>query len=192
MVNQQATDKIFSFKVVFLGDSTVGKTSILKFKVTGQYEETVSTVNSTQNKITLEYDGKSINAALWDTAGQEEYRSLTPHYLRDAKIAIIVFSVDDKASFDHLDNWFNLAKDTNSNPVIFLVGNKIDLKESDYHDDNAQKWSQDNEVTLHYTSAVTGEGIEELFDSIAAALTSRSPNDTNNLKITANKLKQCC
>ena len=131
-------EQIRSFKIITLGDSGVGKTSILKIFVSGKFEhKTLSIIGfetSTKN-ITLK-NGTKIQLRLIDTAGQENYQALSTSYIRNADGALFIFSHDSKESFNNIKRWLNSFKnnnrefdlDTEFEFPTYLVGNKCDLE----------------------------------------------------------------
>lgn len=115
-------------KVVMIGDSFVGKTSIINCLITGNINETKPTIGSQHHKYTFLNDSnKEINLDLWDTAGQERFRSVIPMYYKGARAIIVVFDITNKDTFDGAKKWIDEIEQNNKNCLIFLVGNKIDL-----------------------------------------------------------------
>ena len=159
-----------AYRVVLIGNAAVGKTAIIMRFINKTiqllYEETVGAAFHTfQTKI----DGEQVTIQVWDTAGQEKYRSLGPVYYRNALAAILVFDVTDKQSFLDLDGWIdNFRATAGHSPPIFLVGNKIDLESNIKVDENeAQKYANEKEFPLFLTSAVSGFNIDFLFQNVA-------------------------
>jgi Ras-related protein Rab-5C len=116
-------------KVVLIGDTQVGKTSILKRvtrkKFTNNYVPTVGAAYATHH---LQADNATLSLQAWDTAGQKKYHCLVPMFLHNATIAIVVYSVTDECSFESVDFWFQRLKDhADPKAIKFLVGNKADL-----------------------------------------------------------------
>ena len=133
------------YKVILIGDTTAGKTSLFKKITSGVfYEKNVSTIGydrkSMDCEITVEEDGKEVTKKicinLTDTAGQEKYFSITQSYFQGSNGVILIYSIDDKKSFKNLDNWLNMVKNNIGNYeenkyLIFLMGTKLDLVEQD-------------------------------------------------------------
>ena len=123
-------EKITSIKLIIIGSINVGKTSLLARYATGKFQ---SISKSTSNasfitKIKEDNNKKKYEIKLWDTAGQEKYRCLTKIFMKEAKIALLVYSIDDINSFNDLNIWVNIVKKINSDKVIFgIATNKADL-----------------------------------------------------------------
>ena len=166
--------KTKTFKVMILGDSGVGKTSMLEQYVSksfsGHYKVTIGS-DFLSKDLTL--DGEKVKLQIWDTAGQEKYRSLSVAYYRGADACIFVYDVTDKASFNNLGSWLEAffsqvpGKRTENFPIL-LVGNKIDKKERTITEAAAKKWCKEHGDIGHYeTSAKTRAGLDDTFDKIA-------------------------
>jgi small GTP-binding protein len=107
-----------------------------------------------------------IDLLIWDTAGQEAYRGLTSQYYRDAKIAMIVFDLTNPATLNNVNDWHNRLSNANQNPVLaVLVGNKADLTASRVvTEDQGEAAAAEIKALYRETSAVTGNGITEVFE----------------------------
>jgi small GTP-binding protein len=155
-------------KVVVIGRTTVGKTSIVGYIITGDAPSgTQPTIGADFAIKTFEHNGKQVHVQIWDTAGHERYRALTPLYYRGAKIACIVYAVDDSESFDEIDYWHrSLTRELGSSFYLILVANKIDLTRVVTAETGQAKAEA---IHAHYleTSAISGLGMKELFAQIA-------------------------
>jgi small GTP-binding protein len=130
----------------------------------------VSTVN-----LTFDVQRQKIDLNVWDTAGQEKFRSLVPLYTRHASIVILVFDMSNAAAFTGLDDWIiRIRNDMGVSCPIIACGNKIDLSEA-VSRDAVNEWASNNNCVPCFTSAVTGEGVGELFAQ-AAKLLIGNPN----------------
>jgi Ras-related protein Rab-21 len=134
-----------------------------------------------------------------DTAGQEKFNALTPIYYRDAKGAILVYDVTIEDTFKRVKKWVEELKAFNKNTVISIAGNKIDLKNFDIDKDEAIKYSQEENAKHYFTSAKTGEGLEDIFNQITKEIVKVAPNlnrrETKKLavgKTVENNSKGCC
>jgi small GTP-binding protein len=158
-------------KIVLLGDSFVGKTSIVRSFFGDHFNEglnvTVSPNQSTKI-LTLPTTGKKIKLLVWDTAGQERYRSMAKAYYQDADAAILVYDVTSQTSFDILSYWIKEMKTNASNKVMLtIVGNKCDLIEREEVDiKNAKKYADQNQADFSLASAKTGVGVRDIFLNI--------------------------
>ena len=157
-------------KVIFIGDSGVGKTSIIKASEGEDISTTSPTIASSTIKICRESSsGNVVPLALWDTAGQETYQALVPSYARGAVAAVIVFAVNDSITFESLEAWKGLLNDHAEIEHFFLVGNKTDLERSvQYADGEAAA----KKLGCKYfeCSAATGQGVNELVMAIVDAV----------------------
>jgi small GTP-binding protein len=152
-------------KVVLIGSSSVGKTRILTRATTGSFEEaTMSTIGATYTSKLVQFHDRTIRLQLWDTAGRERHRVLTPMYFRDAAAAIVVYSVTSKQSFGDVDSWVETFVEHTGSRAIFLVGNKIDLDEKrEVSMSDGRGKAVMMTAFFAEVSAKTGEGIEQLF-----------------------------
>ena len=155
-------------KIVLLGDSGVGKTSIINHFMTGKTSESLKpTVGAAFVTKNIVVDGHGLELRIWDTAGQEVYRGLAPMYYRSAQIAIIVFDVTNNPSYESVDYWVQeLKKNLKGSPVLMICGNKCDLYEDrTIHDTTAKEFAQQNGALYCECSAVNGTGINQLFET---------------------------
>ena len=141
--------KVYEYKLVLLGDTSVGKTSIVLRFIKGSYDEyQESTIGAAFFTQTLSISGEySCKFEIWDTAGQERYESLAPMYYRGASSAIIVYDITNTESFDRANFWVNQLKKNNDNKkmLLCLVGNKVDLDhERQVQIDIAKQYANDN------------------------------------------------
>ena len=168
-----ASGSINNYKIVIIGDISVGKTSILSQFRYGSFDQaylpTLGIDFFTKNFF---YEDKTIRLILWDTAGQERFRSLIPSYLKNANCIVIVYDITNKDSFNSLNHWLKDAKQNVPEETIFVIcGNKIDLKEKRVvTNEEIDNYIQKNNLIYVECSALSGEGIKELFNLIAKNL----------------------
>ena len=120
-----------SFKIIIIGDTSVGK-SCLTMKATKDYFENyyTPTVGFEFYTFNFKIEEQNVRLQIWDTCGQEEYRSLIQNFYRNASLAIIVYAIDSSQSFEHIEGWLNEIKlKGNPDVKILLIGNKIDLED---------------------------------------------------------------
>jgi len=177
-------NKIFQFKLVLLGESAVGKSSLVLRFVKGQFldyqESTIGAAFLTQ---TVCLNDTTVKFEIWDTAGQERYHSLAPMYYRGAQAAIVVYDITSYDSFDRAKKWVKeLQRQGNPNIVIALAGNKVDLANKRKVDiEEAQSYSDENGILFMETSAKTAANVNELFVAIAKKLPkTQAPNTRPN------------
>ncbi|KAH0794343.1 small GTP-binding protein [Histomonas meleagridis] len=170
-------------KTVVVGDSNVGKTCIAIRAARDEFPTDISaTVGGAQFSLELELNSETVKFNIWDTAGQEEFRTLVPLYFQNAVLAIIVFDITKKETFQNLDVWVRLLNQgAPENVLKVLVGNKIDC--NDHRQvtyDAAMRYSKQIEaVTYVETSAKTGQGIHELFEKLAVEIEKRREDELN-------------
>ena len=121
--------EIPKYKIIFLGDQGTGKSCILNRFVEDKFDDNYqATIGLDFQSKNVKIDNQDVHLLLYDTAGQEKFRSLIPMYTRDANIIILVYDITRKESFNHIPDWINGLTNVNFDNVIFaLVGNKIDL-----------------------------------------------------------------
>ncbi|CAD8184416.1 unnamed protein product [Paramecium pentaurelia] len=201
------------YKLVFLGDQSVGKTSIINRFMFDTFDgKDHPTVGIDFISKTLYYEDRTIRLQLWDTAGQERFRSLIPSYIRDSAVAVVCYDVEVKQSFDSVAKWIeDVRLERGNDVIIFLVANKIDLENRVVSTEQGSTLAKEQDAHFIEVSAKSGSNVELLFKQIAATLpgteTSQmvnsvvnNPTQTNNIKIEntknqdqeTNDKKSCC
>ena len=172
------------YKVIVVGNSGVGK-SCLSLRATEDVfkESHQLTLGTEIYNFKVKINDKSINLQVWDTCGQEKYRSLIKNYYQNSSLAIIVYSVTDKASFEEVDEWYKQIKlNTSPECKIFLIGNKVDLPERTVTTEQGNTYKTDFKFDLFMeTSAKSGFNSKELFIN-GASLLYREFEHLNNLE----------
>lgn len=155
-------------KVVLLGDTGVGKTSIAhNMARLNDIEELRPSVGVALTNIHSSYGGHAFDLRLWDTAGQEIYRSLPEQNVRNADISLLVFSISEEKSYTELSEFLRLARDWNPDIPLIFVGNKCDLEENRVIDRNAAASYADSfNGSYVEVSALTGFNIQVLLNTI--------------------------
>ena len=164
------------FKVVLVGDSGVGKTSIIAQFIDQNFQEDQqSTTGGTFcTKSVICDGGKILKFEIWDTAGQEKYRSLTRMFYKDSNAAVMVYDVTRKDSFEGLKNyWTGQIKESSpENIILAIAANKSDLIEQEAVDEGeARNYAKELNALFVSTSAKSSEGINSLFEEIAKKYT---------------------
>ena len=157
-------------KVALLGNSGVGKSSIILRYSTDRFEiDSLTTKGAEYSQTKVEINGKSYKLDIWDTAGQEQYRSLGKHFYINAYIVILVYDISKKDSFEDLKNiWYNdLIRYGEKCTVIAIVGNKIDLYEQEEVNENeGRAFAKEKNALFMQVSAKTGDNINNLFKAL--------------------------
>jgi len=186
-------------KLILVGDTHVGKTSILSHYVKGVIsKDEAPTIGAAFEVKEITVNGQSYNMNIWDTAGQEAYRALLPMFFRGASIALVVFDVTNVQSFLSIDSRINeVKKYVDSKTLFAIVGNKIDLDGRAVSSEAISKKA--NEMKLRYfeTSALSGLGINNLFESVLVQYinenTRRVVKSVLNVDLTkSSDDKKCC
>ena len=154
------------YKLIFLGDQYVGKSSILNRFYQDKFEQDYqATIGLDFHSKNVSIKGNTVRLLLYDTAGQEKFKSLIPMYIRDAHIILVVYDITNKDSFTHTEHWVNETKDLKREDAIFvLVGNKTDLEENRaVQVKEAEDFATEKGFLFQEVSAKTGENLEELF-----------------------------
>ena len=157
-------------KIIMVGAMNVGKTSLVTKFATGKTPgQTKTTKNASYVSKRKNINGLNFEIKLWDTAGQEKYKSLTKLFTKEAKIAILVYSIDSEESFNELNDWLKLVKSTNEDNIILgVAANKSDLaSESTISEQRGQEYAKSIGAEWKSTSAVLENGgIEEFIDML--------------------------
>ena len=164
--------EILHIKCVLLGETAVGKSSLINRFVSNTFKSdfTSTMVGYCSTKqVYYEKTDQKINYEIWDTAGQEKYRSLTKIFYQDSKVTLLVYDITRKDSFEAIKNyWYTEVRDNSPQDVIIaIVGNKSDLYEyEEVTEDEAKEFAKSINAIYQQTSACNGSGIKELFDMI--------------------------
>jgi len=162
------------FKLVFLGEQSVGKTSLITRFMYDSFDTTYqATIGIDFLSKTMYLEDRTVRLQLWDTAGQERFRSLIPSYIRDSSVAVVVYDISSKKSFEQTKKWIDDVRGERGNDVIVvLVGNKTDLGDSKREVTTAQgeEEAKRSGAIFVETSAKVGHNVKALFRRIAQAL----------------------
>mmetsp|Transcript_23052 Transcript_23052/g.38990 ORF Transcript_23052/g.38990 Transcript_23052/m.38990 type:complete len:229 (-) Transcript_23052:284-970(-) len=161
------------YKLVFLGDQSVGKTSIITRFMYDQFDKAYqATIGIDFLSKTMYLEDRTVRLQLWDTAGQERFRSLIPSYIRDSSVAVIVYDITDRASFLNSSKWIDEVRSERGNDVvIMLVGNKTDLSDRrQVSSEEGESKASEEGVMFIETSAKGNFNIKLLFRRLATAL----------------------
>ena len=168
-----AINSIEKYKLVILGETAVGKSSIIQQYVNNKFTNLHQpTIGGLYFSKQVEVDGKVIKFEIWDTAGQERFHSLTPIYYKNAKIAVVVFDITNTTSFERAQKWVKeLLEQANPGILICLCGNKIDLVENRVvQKEEGEKYAEEIGSFYCEVSAKVNLGVEEMFNEIIKRL----------------------
>ncbi|XP_060911496.1 ras-related protein Rab-6A isoform X2 [Labrus mixtus] len=162
------------FKLVFLGEQSVGKTSLITRFMYDSFDNTYQAtigIDFLSKTMYLE-DRTQIRLQLWDTAGQERFRSLIPSYIRDSAAAVVVYDITNVNSFQQTTKWIDdVRTERGSDVIIMLVGNKTDLADKrQVSIEEGERKAKELNVMFIETSAKAGYNVKQLFRRVAAAL----------------------
>jgi len=164
------------YKIILIGDTNVGKTSIISKYLTGTFPQASNTIPTIAaefaTKIIQIKEGGYIKAQIWDTAGQERYKSITYHHYRKSAGGLIVYDITKRSSFENIPSWLNdLKKLADKECIIALIGNKLDIvqnneKKREVSKEEAQSFAYLNHLLFYETSAYNDENINDIFEDI--------------------------
>ena len=167
IITQNTSDFELSFKMIIIGDSGVGKSCLSIRGTKDVFEPMYSpTIGFEFMAFYVKVNGQTIKLQIWDTCGQEVYRSLISSFYNNSSLAIIVYSIDSKESFNNLEFWLNeLRVKANPDINIFVIGNKCDLEDKrQITKDMAREFCENNKIKLFLeTSAKTGFNAQNIF-----------------------------
>ena len=167
-----------SIKVIILGDSYVGKSSIINRLINNKFTDLPNTLSIEYHTYITSVNDFILRMQLWDTAGQEKFNSLISNYYKGTEVAIFVYSIDKEDSFKNVQRWFNNLKDNTEKSENILLGNKKDIIDEDESQrkvdtEIAEKFANDNkflvfqEISCKNKDELEVENIYEVFDEIA-------------------------
>uniref|UniRef100_A0A3P8Z4I9 RAB6B, member RAS oncogene family b n=1 Tax=Esox lucius TaxID=8010 RepID=A0A3P8Z4I9_ESOLU len=182
------------FKLVFLGEQSVGKTSLITRFMYDSFDNTYqATIGIDFLSKTMYLEDRTVRNSvshltpqvrlqLWDTAGQERFRSLIPSYIRDSTVAVVVYDITNVNSFQQTCKWIDdVRTERGSDVIIMLVGNKTDLEEKrQITIEEGEQRAKELNVMFIETSAKTGTNVKQLFRRVAAALPGMESLDDAN------------
>lgn len=167
ILNDPPTDFDLSFKIIIIGDSFVGKSCLALKATKGLFDSNYSpTIGFEFLTFFVNIDNTNLKLQIWDTCGQEVYRSLISSFYHNSSLAILVYSIDNENSYNNLETWLNEIKTLgNPNMNIFLIGNKADLEDKrQVSKERAEEFCKSHQIKLFLeTSAKTGLNAKNVF-----------------------------
>ena len=172
------------FKIILVGDIGVGKTNILSKYISNKFEtDSKSTIGVELSTKTFNINNNKINAQIWDTAGQEKYKSLTKAYYKGALGALVIYDITQKITFENIDKWISDLKISAYEKVsIILIGNKSDLEEKrEVSKEDGENKAKLNEISFLETSALNGNNIEIAFKTLVKNVYNKCHNEFDTM-----------
>ena len=178
-----------SIKVIILGDSYVGKSSLINRLINNKFVELSSTLSIEYHTYIISINDYKIRMQLWDTAGQEKYNSIISNYYKGTDVAIFIYSIDKQETFENIQMWFKHLKENNEDSLNILIGNKLDMEKEGARVvsyENAENFARDNnfflirEISCKSKEAYEIEDIYEVFDEIGKYFYEKSKDRNNN------------
>ena len=177
-----STANFKKYKVVFVGDQSVGKSSLIARYVYDTFDSGTSPTIGVDFMVKSIYSGgQTYKIHFWDTAGQERFKSLIPSYIKDCQIAILVYDMTNPSSFDNIDTWYENIKQQRGDDIILgLIGNKIDLEGRQIQTKDGFKKAESIGAMFQECSAKSGENIKDFFKLVLGTLIDAAENKENN------------
>ena len=197
MADKENTE--ITYKVLLLGDSSVGKTCFLKRYIDNTFQDAyLSTIgfDFKFKNVTLK-DGKKVKVQLWDTAGQERFRTIAKSYYKGAHGIVLIYDVTSKRTYENIRKWLNQIKEEASNRIsIILVANKIDCEgEREVSKEEGENLAKTSGLTLFEASAKDSINVNESFQYLIEKISEKYANinsNTSKLNNSKNEKKGCC
>ena len=165
--DEAGVEELLKLKLIVVGNQGTGKSCILNRFINGSFDENYqATIGLDFHSKNVSIHNQDIRLILYDTAGQEKFRSLIPMYIREAQIILLIYDITNKDSFDSIPNWMAEISDVKNNDIIYvLVGNKIDLeKQRAVSFEEGKKFADENKLLFQEVSAKSGANIGNLFE----------------------------
>ena len=182
-------------KTITAGDTGVGKTSII-IRASGEelIPKHTATIGAVFTPIQVNTGKQIVTLDIWDTGGQEKYKSVSTLYFREAMVGIFVFDITSQESFNSLPSWIELFSScADPNNYIFIVANKSDMiQNSKVNLNEARQWAENNGYIFYQVSALTGEGLNLMFAEIAARVKNKLYMIEPPVTLKERKKQKCC
>ena len=162
----------YLFKILLIGDSGVGKSSIMTRYIDGHFSETfISTIGVDFKIRNVEVEGKNIKLQVWDCAGQERFRSITSSYYRGAHGVLLVYDITDRSTFESLNHWYDeVDKLCNFSSEIFIIGNKSDMEDRKVNYEDGEKFAESLDCRFTETNEKEDQNVEKIVNQMAENL----------------------
>ena len=191
------------FKIVVLGDQSVGKSCLIsRFVFDSFQEEANPTIGVDFVVKTVPFGKENLKFHIWDTAGQERFHSLIPTYIKDCDSAIIVYDLNKQATFDNIDRWYEtIVNEKGDDILLAIIGNKSDVGNREVTEEKGLEKAKSFKALFGETSAKTGEMVEDIFNKVISKLTETlaSSKEAEGVNLgeasnvaSANSNRKCC
>ena len=186
-------------KLILVGEAGVGKTCLIKQYLEKSFDsEEIPTIASQEVFKEITINNQILKLTIWDTCGQEKFRSINKIFMKSSDIVILVYDITDRKSFEELDFWYNdVIQNIGNNIVIGIAANKTDLIEDEsVHSNEGNKYAEKIGAIFKETTATTHEAIEELIEELSHKFIEKKKNkeQKGNIKVNYNyqNKKKCC
>ena len=187
------------YKVLLLGDSTVGKTCFLMKYTDKTFQDIhMATIGLDYRLRSMKLkSGKSIKLQIWDTAGQDRFRAITKNYYKGSHGIILIYDITNTQSFENVKTWVNqIREEASSNVIIYIAGNKVDMEDERKVDrEDGEKLAEELGFPFVETSAKNGININETFEDLVERIDKvygNIPQKPNKNKLYKAKKRTCC
>ena len=167
---ESSNDSDLVFKILLLGDSEVGKSCFLmRYSENVFIENYITTIGLDYKLKTVKLDtGKTIKVQLWDTAGQDKYRTIAKNYYKGSHGILLLYDITKQSSFDNIREWVrDIKEEVSEKAIIFLIGNKIDMDEQrKITKEKGEELAEEYKIPFFEASAKSGENVDEVFKAL--------------------------
>ena len=191
---QIESDFEFQIKIIVIGDSSVGKTNFIFRFVENKFNPAYVTTVGFDYKskiIKLPKSKKRVKVQIWDTAGQERYNAINKNLFQKVQGVIIMYDITNRNSFDNIGKWLHLLSQSVSNKIKMLVGNKLDLSDSQriITEEEGRKAADDSNMLFHEASGESGENVDKVFTEIAETIYENLSDDKSSFLSDSNSIQ---
>ena len=167
---ESSNDSDLVFKILLLGDSEVGKSCFLmRYSENVFIENYITTIGLDYKLKTVKLDtGKTIKVQLWDTAGQDKYRTIAKNYYKGSHGILLLYDITKQSSFDNIREWVrDIKEEVSEKAIIFLIGNKIDIEDQrKISKEKGEELAEEFKIPFFEASAKSGENVDEVFKAL--------------------------
>lgn len=185
-INKPEEDNdIYPYKIILLGDSSVGKTSIIVRFCDDEYSgQGTATVGIDSKTKYLKRNGKKIELTIWDTAGQERFRSIAKNFYKSVDGILLVFDKSQKKTFNNIKKWYNELKQSVDieQVAIIIVGNKSDIEDAEVDLETANNFTSQYKIEYFETSAKLNTNIDETFGTLIDEMMKKDNENKRKIK----------